>query len=50
MLGWLLARQLRRQDLKTFLSARGFDNGTVTEWNGRVQKVPSNLVARLAHV
>lgn len=28
--------------------ARGFYNDTVTEWNGRVEKVPSNLVASLA--
>ena len=30
--------------------ARGFYNDTVTEWNGRVQKVPSNLVAGLARM
>ena len=28
--------------------ARGFWNDTVTEWNDRVQKIPSRLVASLA--
>ncbi|MEC8651888.1 MAG: LemA family protein, partial [Planctomycetota bacterium] len=30
--------------------ARGFYNDTITEWNDRVQKVPSNLVAVLARM